>query len=450
MKDEQNVRKKLQDVVAIQSLSADPSKRTEIRKAAEYLHRWLKETGFQVEEYTKGDAPPLIVATYTVPNPASTIGVYAHYDVQAEDPVDEWKTPPFTVTEKDGKLWGRGVADDKGHIVQTIEAAAQAIHTKKLRNNLVFVFEGEEETGSYNLHEYLEQATEHLQKCDFFIVADAGMKDPQTPMIEYGLRGLVYFELTVTSFGRDLHSGLYGNKVANPANIVASLIGAMKDPVTNEVLVPGFYDGVRELDAKEHEMLKKNTTTDEEIKQDIQGKHVRTMRGLPAFLVSKVLPSLDVNGMIAGYTGKGPKTVIPRTATVKFSTRIVSDQTAEFMEKLIRDYVEEKMPDDVDYELKILSKDEPFYTDFRTAPVQQVAQILQQHFGNETVYNRSGGSIPVAEMFQRLFQKPVMITGFTLPDENLHAPNENIDAALFEEGIAALKKIFSHEFTLDG
>ncbi len=446
MKDEQSVRKKLQDLVSIRSLSADPTKRSEIQKAAEYIKTWLTETGFKVTLYEKGDAPPMIVATYSIENPASTIGIYAHYDVQAEDPVDEWHTPPFTVTEKNGKLWGRGVADDKGHIVQCIAAAAEAIELKELQNNLVFVFEGEEETGSYNLHEYLIQAAKHLSQCDFFIVADAGMKDPKTPMIEYGLRGLVYFELTVNSFGRDLHSGLYGNKVANPANVVASIIGAMKDPVTNEVCIPGFYDGVRELDSKERELLEKNTTTDEQIKQDIQGKYVRSMRGLPAFLVSKVLPSLDINGMIAGYTGEGPKTVIPRTATVKFSTRLVPDQTADRMEELIKTYIQNQMPKDVDFSLKVLSKDEPFYTDFRTKPVQQVAKILKDHFGNETIYNRSGGSIPVAEMFQRLFAKPVLITGFTLPDENLHAPNENIDAALFKEGITVLKKLFLHAF----
>lgn len=448
MKRQQNVNTKLAELIAIESVSADPARLPEVMNAAAYIKNWLVEIGFDVKMVEKSKSPPLIVATYTVPNAASTIGIYAHYDVQAEDPIEEWHTAPFTVIEKNGKLWGRGVADDKGHVVQNIAAVEELVKESKLRNNIIFIFEGEEETGSYSLLEFLEQAAPQLQHCDFFMILDAGMKTPQIPMIEYALRGLVYFELTITTAGRDLHSGLYGNAVPNPANILTSLLGGMKDSITNEVLIPGFYDDVRALDKKERTLLEKNKTTDKELKEEIQGKYVRKMRDFPSYLSPKVLPSLDINGMISGYTGEGPKTIIPRSATVKFSIRLVENQRAEKMQTLIEKYIKKHMPKDVTYDLKILSSDEPFYTDFRSKPVQQVAKVLKEHFGNDVIYNRSGGSIPAAEMFQRLYNKPIMITGFTLPDENLHAPNENIDSKLFKEGITVLKKIFSLPFAL--
>lgn len=448
MPHEQNVKKRLSDLVAIESVSADPQRLPQVMNAAAYLKQWLVDIGFDVHLMEAPPSPPLIIATYTVPEASATIGIYGHYDVQSEDPVDEWKTAPFTVIEENGKLWGRGVADDKGHIIQNIAAVEELIKTGNLQNNIVFIFEGQEETGSEQLFPFLEKAKPYLKDCDFFMVIDSGMPDKKTPQIYYALRGLVYFELTVTIAKRDLHSGIYGNMVPNPANIAASVVGSMKDAKTNQVLIPHFYDDVRELDGKERKLLEKSVTTDEELKEEIQGEHLRSVLGYPPYLTSKVLPSLDINGMVAGYTGEGAKTIIPRTAKIKFSTRLVEEQDPARIEKLVRDYVKKHMPKDVLYDITVLSSDHPFYSDFRNPAIEQVAKVMEDHFGNEVVYNRSGGSIPAAEMLQRIYKKPIILTGFTLPDENLHAPNENIDSSLFSEGIEVLKKIYSQSYRL--
>lgn len=446
MKHKQNVKNKLAELIAIESVSADPKRRPDVINAAAYLKTWLTEIGCNVDVIEKGAAPPLIIASYIVPKASATIGIYGHYDVQSEDPVKEWHTAPFTLIEKNGKMWARGIADDKGHVVQSIAAVEELVQSNKLQNNIVFILEGEEEMGSEHLLEFLQRAEKTLKECDFFIVLDSGMQSSTVPQIYYALRGLLYFELTVTIAKRDLHSGVYGNVVPNPANIAAIILGSMKDPVTNEVLIPHFYDDVRDLDSKEMNLMKQAQTSDEELKEEIQGDFVRSVKGLPPYLTSKILPSLDINGMVSGYTGEGAKTIIPRSATIKFSTRLVENQKPEIIERLVRDYIAEKMPQDVVYEIKLLSSDFPFYSDFNNPATQQVAAILKEYFGNDVVYNRSGGSIPAAEMLQRLFSKPIVLTGFTLPDENLHAPNENIDSKLFEEGIEVLKKIFKNKF----
>lgn len=446
MKHKQNVKEKLAELVAIESVSADPKRFGEVINAAAYIKQWLVELGCKVEVEQEKDAAPLIVATYTVPSATATIGVYAHYDVQAEDPVKEWHSAPFTVVEKDDMLWGRGVADDKGHIVQSIQALEEAIQEKTINNTIVFIFEGEEEIGGVHLETYLKKAASTLQACDFLIIADSGMRDKKTPMFEYGLRGLVYYELTITTGKRDMHSGVYGNAVANPANILTTVLGGMKDAVTNEVLIPGFYDDVLVLDEEERNLLSKTAQADGEIIAEADVKGVRTVKEIPAYLSPKVLPSLDINGIEAGYTGPGPKTVIPRKATAKFSTRIVNNQTSKKMREIMEDYVKSRVPADVDYTLEVLSQDNAFYSDFRNPWVQQVEQLFKNHFGGDVLYNRSGGSIPVAEMLQRLFNKPVVITGFTLPGENMHSPNENISALLFTEGIQVLKKVFTKPY----
>lgn len=433
----------LNNLIAIESVSADSKRLPEVINGAAFLKKTLKDIGFEVHMIEQGAAPPLLVASYSVRNANKTIGIYGHYDVQAEDPVSEWNTSPYTLVEQNGRFWARGVADNKGHIVQNIAAITDLIESSSLKNNIVFILEGEEETGSVHLETFISQAKKELEKVDVFYVTDTGMYEKSRPQIFYGLRGLVYFELKVAIGTRDLHSGMYGNSVPNPALIVSELMGKMKDNKTGEVLIPGFYDDVRALDSKERELLESISRSDEELMVEASVKSVQSFKGESAYLASKVLPSLDINGFVSGYTGEGPKTIIPKSATVKFSCRLVENQDPGTIKKMVLDFIENTLPETVEYQVDVLSEDSPFYTGIENEEVKRAAAILEEEFNNKVIFNRSGGSIPAAEVLQRFFLKPVILTGFTLPDDNIHSPNENMDTDLFWKGIEVLKRLYS-------
>lgn len=430
--------------VSIQSVSADSFRHEEIKKAVEFLKSKLEPLGFTVETIEKTGANPLLIASRIVSDKAKTIGIYGHYDVQPEDPIDEWKTKPFDLVSKDGKFWGRGVADNKGHIIQNITAIEQLITNNQLTKNIVFIIEGEEEEGSVHFEEYVSQAKDLLSRADVWLVTDEGMHTKDVPLVFYGLRGLVYFELTVTIGERDLHSGVYGNRVLNPINVLSDLISKIKDVYTNKVLIPGFYDDVRKPQEEELKLLEKIAKTDEEDEQEASTYVVLGMDEKRAYLAPKTYPSFDCHGIIGGYTGEGSKTVIPRTAKVKFSFRLVEYQDPEKIKKMVSDFIKHNLPNGVKYHLECLSQAAPFYSDINNEYTSKVRSILREVFDNETLLDRSGGSVPPAEILQRLFKKPMILTGFILPDNNLHAPNENFDEEMFWKGIVALEKIYSN------
>lgn len=443
MTDKKKVKQLLERFIAIESVSADSQKLPEVLNATSFLKKELEELGFKVKVIGKESAPPLVTASYFVKGAEKTIGIYGHYDVQSEDPVSEWNSSPYTLVEQKDKFWARGIADNKGHIVQNIAAISQLIKANSLKNNIIFILEGEEETGSVHLESFISQVKQELEKVDVFYVTDTGMYSKDVPQIFYGLRGLVYFELKVTVGKRDLHSGMYGNSVANPALVASELLGKMKDNVTGEVLIPGFYDDVRSLDSKERKLLESSKRSDEELIEEASVKSVQSLKGESAYLASKVLPSLDINGFISGYTGEGPKTIIPKSAVVKFSCRLVENQNPEKIRNLVLQFIQRSIPESVDYQVDILSEDAPFYTGIDNPEVKRTEAVLKKAFSNEVIFNRSGGSIPAAEVLQRYFQKPVILTGFTLPDDNIHSPNENMDVELFWKGIEVFKKLYS-------
>ena len=430
------------DFVKIQSVSTDKNRFSEIEKAVSFLKNFLLSLGFSVKILEKEKAPPLILATLIKDEKAKTIGIYGHYDVQPEDPVSEWKKPPFLLKEKEGKFFGRGVADNKGHIVENLFAIKYLIEEKRLKNNIVFILEGEEEVGSVHFEDYVKEAKDVLSKVDVFYLTDTGMHQKNIPQIFYGLRGIVYFELIVKIGKRDLHSGVYGNRVYNPINVLADLIAKIKDIKTGKILIPKFYEKLRKIEKDELLLLKKTLKSNEEEKKEAGVFGLTEIEGFSS-LSSKIFPSFDCHGIISGFIGEGQKTVIPKEATVKFSFRLVEHQDPKEIEAQVFDFVKENLPKEVKWELKCLSKSAPFYTDVKNEWVKKTAKILKDIFGNEVVLNRSGGSIPAAEIFQRLYKKPIILTGFTLPDDNIHAPNENFDSEMFFLGIKALERIYS-------
>ncbi|OGK38403.1 hypothetical protein A3F03_02270 [Candidatus Roizmanbacteria bacterium RIFCSPHIGHO2_12_FULL_41_11] len=441
--DRQKILTNLNNFLSIQSISADPSYSSSISSAVEFLQNQLDHLGFQVKIIRSGHStPPLIVAVREVSSSAKTIGIYGHYDVQPADPLSQWHYPPFRLTVKDGKMYGRGIADNKGHIIQNLSALQELITTNKLTNNLVVFFEGEEETGSLHLEKLLKKAKKYILKADTFFITDTGLFAKGITQIFYALRGLVYLELKVQVAEHDLHSGLYGNQIINPILAIAHLLSKIKDSVTGDILIPNFYQNLRKIPAKELNLLKKVKRSVDNIKTISGAYQIISARQLPSYLVTKILPSFDVHGINGGYSGEGAKTIIPSTASVKFSFRLVENQTVKEIEQKIRLFVKANLPQGVRFDLKTLSADEPFYTNLDNFFVQKTAALLSDHFGNKTLFNRSGGSIPAAEILQRLFQKPIILTGFTLPDDNIHAPNENYDEEMFWSGIEALKKIY--------
>lgn len=433
----------LSDFIAIQSVSTDPNRREEIVKAADFLKRKLEKLGFQVKLIKKDFFPPLLVA-YKLQDPkAKTLGIYGHYDVQPEDPTSEWKTPPFKLSSKNGKLYGRGVADNKGHIIQNLTALTILASSGSLNNNIMFVIEGEEETGSIHFKDYVDEAKSIFSKVDIFYVTDSGMHKKNVPQIEYGLRGILYYELSLKIGKRDLHSGVYGNRVYNPIQIVADLLSKMKKVETGRILVPHFYDKVRKISQKERRLLDSIRRSDEDEKKEAQTYAVISQDLENPSLSSKVYPSFEVNGIVGGYTGEGAKTIVPNKATVKFSFRLVEHQNPYEIEKKVESFIGKHIPNGVKWSLKKFERVEPFYTDIDSQAVKKTALILEREFGHKTLFNRSGGSIPAAGVLKSLFNKPIVLTGFTLPDDNIHAPNENFDEEMFWKGIEALKTIYS-------
>ncbi|MBI5127202.1 M20/M25/M40 family metallo-hydrolase [Candidatus Roizmanbacteria bacterium] len=436
------VLKLFSDIVSIQSVSADSKRHKEILEAADFIKKELLRLGCHVNLYQKENCPPLIIARKTVSSGVKTIGVYAHYDVQPEDPVDQWKTAPFKLTINNGKILGRGTADDKGHLIQTIAAFGNLIDKNKLTNNLIFIFEGEEEVGSGNFEELIKKDP-LLKEIDVFYVMDFGMETSDQPEIFFGLRGLIAFELELITGKKDLHSGVYGNRVYNPINVLTGLLSKIKDQETGKILIPGFYNSLRKPTKKEWENLLKKKQVDKELKKEAEVFTTFTVDKKYPWLSTKIYPSFDLNGIIGGYVGEGVKTIIPASARAKFSFRLIENQTPDNVEKLVNDFVKKNIPGGVRFSLKTLGKLEPFYTNIDNRYVEITDKIFKDIFGRESLFTRSGGSIGAAATLSYMFKKPLILTGFTLADCNIHSPNENFDEGMFWKGIVAMERIFA-------
>ncbi len=443
----------LTKLVSFQSVSADPSRHSELVETAKYLKSILMDIGFRVELVTTKSDRPLVCAYYDAPGAKETVGIYTHYDVQPEDPADGWRSEPFFLTKRDGKLYGRGVADDKGHVVQTIIALKTLIENKNLGYSVVLLIEGEEEAGTANFEALLHDVTVcDLERVDAFYILDMGMRSKKVPQIFTGLRGIVSGEITIETASSDAHSGIFGNRIYSAAQWLASVLGNVKDPLTSKVNIPGFYDDIERVADKEYQSLVANADPESELLARSKAFALATGHfvpeiypsDMPVSLYSKLLPSFEINGIWSGYTGIGAKTIIPARASAKFSARIVSGQSGAKMERLIREYFLGAIPKivKVDIHLKY-SEAVGISTDNKW--IDKTTQTLVEHFGNSVVFNRSGGSIPAAEIISRLYSKPIVMTGFTLPDENIHAPDENMDEEMFLGGIEVLKKMFGKE-----
>lgn len=441
----------LKKIVSFQTVSSDPSRRKDMVAMTKYLSSVLSEIGFIVELVATKSERPLICAYFDNPNAKSLVGIYTHYDVQPEDPIDAWESKPFVLTRKNGKIYGRGVADDKGHLVQAIISLKSLIESSKLAHSIVMLVEGEEEAGVANFEHLLRDVkVVDLGKVDAWFVLDMGMKSKGVPQIFTGLRGILSGEIEIETSLSDAHSGIFGNRIPSAAHELVNILSKVKDPKNGKVNIPGFYDDIQPVTSEEYSSLVENADTASDLQARSKAFKILEQQfvpdvypsDMPVSLYSKLLPSFEINGIWSGYTGIGAKTIIPGRGSAKFSVRVVQGQKGEKVKKAISAYFAGIIPKWVKYKIH-MEYSEAVGTNANNHWIDKTRQTLENHFDTKVIFNRSGGSIPAAEILFRLYGKPIVMTGFTLPDENIHAPNENIDEEMFFEGIKVLTKLFS-------
>ncbi len=431
----------LKEIIRIPSVSTDPNHKQDIEIAARWLADQLLAIGMQNVEILRTPGHPVVFAECRCKNPkAPTVLIYGHYDVQPPDPLDKWLSPPFEPTLRGDNLHARGASDMKGQVIASIKAVESVLKAGEPPVNIKFILEGEEEVGSPNLPPFLERNAD-LLRCDIALNPDSGMIKADYPTITYALRGLAYFELRVYGPKQDLHSGLFGGVVHNPAQVLCELIAGMHDQ-HGRVTLPGFYDKVRPLSDEERASLAR-LPMDEQYYLDQTG--VPELNGEKDFTpVERVgaRPTLDVNGFYSGFIGEGQKTIIPSYAIAKLSARLVPDQDETEINKQLTAYLEARAPKTVTWKLIPMVSSPPSISDIHHPATQALSAALEQVWGTQPVYKRDGGSIPIVAYMQRFLHTESVLTGFGLADDNIHSPNEKLHLPTWYKGIDALIHFF--------
>ena len=429
--------KELGELIAIPSISADTAYLEDIQKAAEWLSEKLTGMGFDKVQIMPTEGLPLVYGEHMkAGKDAETMIVYGHYDVQPADPVDEWDSSPFEASIRGERLYARGATDMKGQVIASLAAVEAVLQSGGSPVNIKFFFEGEEEVGSTGLDTAIAENKE-LFAADFALNPDAGMLSPTIPTITYALRGLAYFELHLSGPSHDLHSGLYGGTVLNPANEMARLIGGMHD-ADGRVLLPHFYDSVRDLDDEERKDMARLPHDDSFITEQTGVKILHGEKGYSSAERATGRPTLDVNGLLSGYIGEGAKTVLPAKAIAKISCRLVADQDPEEVHKQLIQYVEENVHPSMKWEVILHSKAVASISEKDSKAIQAMSKAMKEIWKADPLFKREGGTIPVVGYFQELLDVESVLTGFGLPEDRMHSPNESLHLPTWEKGIDAL------------
>lgn len=427
----------------IPSISTLPEHAADVRRAAEFLRDQLEAAGLNQAEILEGPGHPLVYAEWLGAPGKPTLLLYGHYDVQPPDPLEEWKSPPFEPEIRDSNLYARGASDDKGQTWILVKAVEGWLRTYgRLPVNLRFLVEGEEESGGKHITAYVSSRPPRLA-ADAAVICDTEMFAPGLPTICVGLRGIVYAEIDVQGARRDLHSGLYGGVAPNPLQALAEIITALKDR-DGRIHIPGFYDRVRPPSPKELEAWGRLPFDEKRYREEELG--VPELTGEPGYSVFErtwARPTLEVHGIRGGFTGEGAKTVIPARATAKVSMRLVADQEPKEAAEQLKQAVASVCPRGVRAEVRILHSAGPSLVDPENPLVRAAAEALSETFGRQTVFIRSGGSIPIVGVFQQHLGIPSVLMGFGLPDDNLHAPNEKFHVPNLWRGIEAVARFFA-------
>ena len=426
----------LKDVLAIPSVSTDPTRAADVKRAAKWMHERLERAGCTSVVTHTTPFHPIVYGEWLGAPGRPTILVYGHYDVQPVDPVALWHTPPFEPTLRDGRIYARGSSDDKGQLSTHLLALVAHLETS---GTWAFeekvVLEGEEEVGSESVEAFLASHTKELV-CDAVVVSDTAMFSKKLPSIVYGLRGLTYLEVTVRGSDSDLHSGSFGGAVINPANALVTMLAKLKD-AKGKITIPGFYDRVRKLTAAERKAFGKLPHSDRELKKSIGAPDLFGEAGFTALERMWARPSLDINGIWSGFTGHGAKTVIPAEAKAKVSMRLVPDQTNAEITRKAAAYLKKIAPKAVKVTVEELHGGPAWVAPTDHPALAAGGRAMKRAFGKAPVFVREGGSIPIVSSFERRLGVPAVLMGFGLHDDNLHAPNEKFDLDQFYRGIEA-------------
>jgi acetylornithine deacetylase/succinyl-diaminopimelate desuccinylase-like protein len=430
--------KELKDLLRIPSISALPEHKGDCRRTAEFLAREFTRIGMEHAQLIETVGNPLVYADWLHAPGKPTALFYGHYDVQPTDPEDEWLSPPFEPTERDGNLYGRGTCDDKGQVWSQVKALESLMNANgKLPLNVRVIIEGDEEMGGEGIAEYVASKPADL-KADFALVCDTELFAPGLPTLCVGLRGMIYTELEVRGAKTDLHSGMYGGAAPNPFMSLAHMLAKLKDE-NGHILIPGFYDDIIPPSPEEMKAWKSLPFDEEHYRKTEVGS--RTLVGESGYSVLErtwARPSLDVHGIPGGFIGAGAKTVIPAKALAKVSMRLVPGMTPAKAFALYKAYVEKITPAGVDVEVRLIHSGDACLVRVDNPYIQAATKALHEVWGKDTVFIRSGGSIPIVGDFDRHLGMPSVMMGFGLPDDNIHAPNEKYCLKNFELGIESI------------
>src|SRR6056297_92811 len=425
----------------IPSVSTDSKHKGDVKKAAQFLIDQLNEIGLDKVTLHETDGHPIITAEKCPHEDQPTVLIYGHYDVQPSDPDELWKTPPFEPTVKEGRVYARGSSDDKGQSFTHVKAIEAYMKTgTDLPVNVKFILEGEEEIGSPNLIPFIN-ANKELLKCDMVLISDTAMFGEDQPSITYGLRGLAYMEVHVTGPNRDLHSGVFGGAVENPANALAEIIAKLKDE-DGVIQIPGFYDDVEPMTDEMREAYKKLPFDEEGYKKDLNLKAVHGEKGYSTLERASARPSLDVNGLWSGYQGEGAKTVLPAKAGAKISMRLVPGQDPKKIAKLFTEYVKSLAPDTLTVEVEEHHGGHPVVIDLDFYGLKAAAKAFEEVYNKDVLFAREGGSIPIVADFKKVLGVNSILMGFGQTKDALHSPNESFSLKDFHRGIQTSAKFF--------
>jgi acetylornithine deacetylase/succinyl-diaminopimelate desuccinylase-like protein len=435
----------LKDFLRIPSISTLIENKNDINDCANFVMEKMKQAGMSRVEVFHTEGHPIIYGEWLGAPGKPTILVYGHYDVQPVDPIDLWESPPFEPTIKNGKIYARGATDDKGQVYmhfKSVESFFKTVGSPPL--NIKFLVEGEEEIGSEHLEPFINNNLE-LLKCDAVLISDTSLYAPGVPTLTYGLRGLAYMEVEVIGPNRDLHSGSFGGAVGNPVNTLAQIISKLHDK-EGKVTVPGFYKDVIKLTKNEKENYKLLKFSEKKFAKELGVKKLHGEKGFSTLERIWARPTLDCNGILGGFTGKGAKTVLPSKATAKISMRLVPNQDPNKIAKQFTKHIQELAPKYVKVKVSNLHGGFPSMTSLDSKASISAAKAMEKAFGKRTVFIREGGSIPIVTVFAKKLKAPVVLMGMGLNTENLHSPNEHFDLNHFNLGIISSAN-FIEEFS---
>ncbi len=425
------------DILKVPSISSNPDNSEDMRDMAEMLKQEMRSIGMDNTQIIETGGHPVVYSEWLNAPGKPTLLIYGHYDVQPVDPIELWNSPPFEPVIKNGKIFARGSADDKGQIYIHLKAIEAVLATTgELPVNVKLVFEGEEEVGSIHLEGFIKEYQEMLA-ADYVVISDTPMFREGYPGITYGLRGLAYLQVNLRGTSTDLHSGSFGGLVKNPINALVEILAQMKDN-DGRILIPGFYEDVLPITENEHDKLSKLPFSAEDFARSINAPELFGEAGYDDLERLWARPTFDINGIWGGFQGEGAKTVIPAEAHAKVSMRLVADQDPDDIAKKFTAYIESLAPNSMEVDVDAMHGGFGYVTDLDNPGLQAGVRALSRAFGKEVDFLREGGSIPIVKVFADIIKAPVLLLGYGLPDQNAHAPDENFSLYNFHKGIESI------------